>query len=79
MIQVYTQPNCVQCEWTVRKLKEFEIPHRTNPLNDDIKAQVEARGLPMSAPVVVTPTDMWTGFKIDHLKALKTAAIRDSA
>jgi arsenate reductase-like glutaredoxin family protein len=73
MIQVYTKSECIMCEYTLKKLAEFHVPHEELPMNDDIVKLVEDKGLLMHSPVVITPTTIWTGFKIDKLKALRTA------
>ena len=79
MIQVYTKDECVQCEYTMKKLKEFHVPYQELPIDDSAVKLVKDRRLPMNSPVVVTATAVWTGFKIDRLQALRTAQLRGSA
>lgn len=79
MIQVYTKDECIQCEYTLKKLKEFHIPYQELPMDDAAVKLVKDRKLHMNSPVVVTANTVWTGFKIDRLQALRTAQLRDSA
>lgn len=77
MIQVYTKDSCIQCEYTMKLLAEAGVQFQELPMNDAAIKLVKDKGLPMSSPVVVTPDTIWTGFKIDRLKALRTARLRD--
>ena len=67
-ITIYTNPNCVQCDQTKRYLDNKSIPYETVDLstNQDALEMVVAKGF-KSAPVVVTDTDEWSGFRLEKL------------
>lgn len=75
MVRVWTNENCVQCDQTKRFLDKAEIEYLTLDLSqnpDDLQ-----RFLDMgfkSAPVVETPNDIWSGFRLDKLKSLEVEA-----
>ena len=71
MVTVYTNPSCVQCDMTKKFLNNKNIPYETVDLSTDQKALdlVLSYGF-KAAPVVVTPTDKWSGFKVDKLNGL---------
>lgn len=71
---VYTNPNCVQCEMTKKYLDKENIEYTVENLQaeenyDKLVAFVE-QGF-KSAPIVVTDTETWSGFKPDKLGAIK--------
>lgn len=70
-ITIYTNPNCVQCDQTKRYLDNKSIPYETVDLstNQDALEMVVAKGF-KSAPVVVTDTDEWSGFRLEKLHNL---------
>lgn len=68
-VTVYTQPGCVQCGATIRKLTELHVPFDVADMNDDIAQYAKDHGA-MTAPVVVTDTDLWGGFQPGKLLAL---------
>lgn len=71
MIRVWTNENCIQCERTKKFLDDNNIPYLTLGLADnpeDTKRFIEM-GF-RSAPIVETPNDIWSGFKLDKLKSL---------
>ena len=71
---VYTNPNCVQCEQTKKFLDKEGIEYTVENLqsDDNYEKLVDFvnRGF-KSAPIVVTDTETWSGFKPDKLGAIK--------
>lgn len=75
MITLYTKPQCVQCDATKRALNKKGITYQTIDVTTSPEAleQVKALGY-LQAPVVVTDTDHWSGFRPDKIANLTTAA-----
>ena len=72
MVTVYTNPNCVQCEQTKKWLTLNEIEYGIVDLSSDTAALEMVLELGFkSAPVVITDTDKWSGFRLDKLAQLK--------
>jgi glutaredoxin-like protein NrdH len=72
MVTVYTNPNCVQCEQTKKWLNLNEIEYSIVDLSSDTEALEMVLELGFkSAPVVITDTDKWSGFRLDKLAQLK--------
>lgn len=72
-ITVYTKPSCVQCNATFKALEKLGLEYETVDISvdDEAREYVMALGY-LQAPVVVTSSgDHWSGFKPDHIKALK--------
>lgn len=70
-ITVYTKPSCVQCNATFRALGDRGIPYNVVDLSIDEEAMATVKELGyLQAPVVVTPTEHWSGFRIDKISAL---------
>ena len=71
MITVYSNPNCVQCEQTKRylSLKGLEFQSKMIQDSPEIMPLIEEKGY-RSAPVVVTPDDSWSGFRLEKLASL---------
>jgi glutaredoxin-like protein NrdH len=71
VIIVYSNPNCVQCEQTKRFLTVKGIEFEAKMIQDspEIMPLIEENGY-RSAPVVVTPTSSWSGFRLDKLNSL---------
>ncbi|NUL60345.1 glutaredoxin-like protein NrdH [Brevibacterium luteolum] len=71
MITVYTKPACVQCNATFRALDSRGIDYRAVDLTEEPGALdvVKAMGY-MQAPVVVTDSDHWSGFRPDKIATL---------
>ena len=71
---VYTNPNCVQCEQTKKFLDKEGIEYTVENLqsDDNYEKLVDFvnRGF-KSAPIVVTDTETWSGYKPDKLGAIK--------
>jgi glutaredoxin-like protein NrdH len=71
MTTVYTNPNCVQCDQTKRYLDLKGISYEVVDLSENQEALEMVVGLGFkSAPVVITDTDKWSGFRLDKLSAL---------
>ena len=75
-ITVYTKPNCPQCRLTTLALDKAGLDYATVDLTTDADALDYVRSLGhLQAPVVVTETDHWSGFRREQIKALgKTVA-----
>lgn len=73
-VVVYTNPNCVQCEQTKKFLDKEGIEYTVENLqsDDNYEKLVEFvnQGF-KAAPIVVTDTETWSGFKPDKLGAIK--------
>jgi glutaredoxin-like protein NrdH len=73
-VTVYTNPNCVQCEQTKKFLDREGIEYTVENLqsDDNYEKLVEFvnQGF-KAAPIVVTDTETWSGFKPDKLGAIK--------
>lgn len=70
-ITVYTKPDCVQCRATFRALNDRGIPYNVVDLSVDEEAMATVKELGyLQAPVVVTPTEHWSGFRIDKISTL---------
>lgn len=71
MITVYSNPNCVQCEQTKRYLNLNGLEFESKMIQDspEIMPLIEEKGY-KSAPVVVTPTESWSGFRLEKLASL---------
>jgi glutaredoxin-like protein NrdH len=70
-VQVYTKPNCVQCEYTKKELDKLHIPHTDLDVvqHPVFAEQLRDQGI-MQMPYVVAGDQTWTGFKIDRLRGL---------
>lgn len=70
-VMVYTKPACVQCNATYRALDKKGIVYTKVDISQDSKALEFVRSLGhMQAPVVVTPTDNWSGFRPDKIELI---------
>lgn len=70
-ITVYTKPSCVQCNATYRALDAKGIEYEILDLSEDPAALEHVKSLGyMSAPVVVTDEDHWSGFRPDKIGEL---------
>lgn len=71
---VYTNPNCVQCEMTKKFLDkegiEYTVENLQSDENYDKLVEFVNQGF-KSAPIVVTDTETWSGYKPDKLGAIK--------
>ena len=74
-VTVYTKPGCVQCRATLRAFERAGVTFASV----DITIDVQARDFVMSlgylqAPVVVSGTTHWGGFRPDRIAALADGA-----
>ncbi len=70
-VTVYSKPDCVQCDSTKRFLDRHAIAYETIDLTEDAEAMEFVRGLGyVAAPVVVTDTAHWSGFRNEKLRNL---------
>ena len=72
-VQVYSKPDCKQCDATKLHLDRRGVAYRELPLESmtvEARELVASRGI-SSAPVVVAPDgDMWGGYRPDRIDAL---------
>ena len=67
-ITVYTKPQCVQCGATIKALDKAGLEYTLVDITADAAARDYVMALGhLQAPVVVTDTDHWAGFRPDHL------------
>jgi len=70
-VTVYTKPACVQCNATYRALDKQGITYQSVDLSQDPEALERVRSLGyLQAPVVVTDSDHWSGFRPDKIKEI---------
>lgn len=70
-ITVYTKPDCVQCNATYKALDKAGISYAIVDISVDEAAREYVMALGFSsAPVVVTESDSWSGFRPDRIKAI---------
>lgn len=71
MIKVYTKPACVQCDATIKQLEKKGIDYTTIDISVDEVARQEVLEMGYtSAPVVITGTDTWSGFRPDRINLI---------
>lgn len=73
-VTVYTNPNCVQCEQTKKFLDKEGIEYTVENLQSDENYEKLVEFVNQgfkAAPIVVTDTETWSGFKPDKLGAIK--------
>ncbi|WP_058234513.1 glutaredoxin-like protein NrdH [Devriesea agamarum] len=74
-ITVYSKPMCVQCDATKRALNKAGLDYVVVDVTEDAEALAKIKGMGyMQAPVVITSTDHWSGFRPDKIKAMTAAA-----
>lgn len=73
-VTVYTKPSCPQCNATKRQLDKQGIAYDVVDIATTPGAleSLQAAGF-RQAPVVVTDTDSWSGYRPDKIKALVAA------
>lgn len=74
-ITIYSKPACVQCNATYKALDKAGLDYTIVDLaeDDDACEYVKALGY-LQAPVVVTDTDHWSGFRPDRIKQLASTS-----
>ena len=71
-VTVYEKNNCVQCEATKRWLRRMKLEFETINVEENPEAMQKVLDMGFSsAPVVITETDQWSGFRISKLEELK--------
>jgi glutaredoxin-like protein NrdH len=70
-ISVYTTSNCMACEMTKKQMTKYGIRYDEIALEQhpELVERFREIGL-MSAPIVVTDTKKWSGFRLDKIKSL---------
>ena len=78
-ITVYSKPSCVQCTATYRALDRQGLEYDIFDVTADEAALKAVKELGyLQAPVVVTETDHWSGFRPDKISALAQAEKRSA-
>lgn len=73
-VTIYTSPGCVQCNATFRALDKAGVTYSTVDISTDPYAAEKLRELGhFQAPVVITETDQWSGFRPDKISELAAA------
>ncbi len=72
-VVLYSKNDCIQCRMTKRNLDSLGIEYQEINLdeNPQFREYVTKDLGFMAAPVVVTDTDAWSGFRPDKIMALK--------
>jgi glutaredoxin-like protein NrdH len=72
-ISVYTTSNCAQCMMTKRQFDKLGIRYDEIALEQhpELVERFKELGL-MSAPIVITDTKKWSGFRLDKIKSLSS-------
>ena len=75
MVTVYTKPACVQCNATYKALDKHGIEYELVDISvdDEAREYVMALGY-LQAPVVVSGSEHWSGFRPDRIKTLASVA-----
>lgn len=71
-VTVYSKSSCVQCTATYRALDNKGVTYQVVNLEEvhgETVEQFKARGL-LQAPIVVTETDEWAGFRPDKIATI---------
>lgn len=70
-ISVYSKPSCVQCTATYRALDKQGLEYEVFDVSADEKALAAVKELGyLQAPVVVTDSDHWAGFRPDKINEI---------
>ena len=71
MVTVYSKNNCVQCKMTKRFLDSNNITYQEINLDEQPEYIEHVNGLGFNAaPVIETPTEVFSGFQPGKLKQL---------
>lgn len=71
MVTLYSKPSCVQCTATRKSLDNKGVEYRYVDVTADDEALETVRQLGyLAAPVVVTETEHWSGFRPDKIATL---------
>ena len=67
-ISLYTTPNCPQCRMTKKMLDDAGVQYELIDLSKDAEAMEMVKELGhVAAPVVITNTKHWSGFRHDQI------------
>lgn len=73
MVTVLTQPNCMPCLYTTKRLDKRGVAYQTRPVTELSSEELDtyrSQGH-NQAPIVVLPNgDTWSGFRPDLIQAL---------
>jgi glutaredoxin-like protein NrdH len=70
-VTLFTKPACVQCDATKKALDKKQIPYEMVDLTEDAQAMEKVKALGYrSAPVVITDTTHWSGFRPDMINKI---------
>ncbi|HLS00947.1 MAG TPA: glutaredoxin-like protein NrdH [Beutenbergiaceae bacterium] len=70
-VTVYSKPACVQCDATYRALDRYGVDYTIVDISMDTNALEYVKSLGhRQAPVVVTDTDHWSGYRRDRIRDL---------
>ena len=70
-ITVYSKPACVQCTATYRALDKAGVEYTVVDISEDLEARDYVMSLGhMQAPVVVTHSENWSGFRPDRINEM---------
>lgn len=74
MVRVYGKPQCVQCEYTKKRLDAADIPYEYHDITEEPEAKkvVEQTGR-LTLPLVVAGDQSWHGLSPDRIQALASA------
>lgn len=71
---VYTKPQCGQCDMTKMLMDKLDVKYRAVDISQDAEALALVKEMGyMSAPVIVSGDDHWSGFRPDKIKNLSAA------
>lgn len=72
VIVVYTKPECVQCEYTKKKLDEYGVCYTEIDITLDVDGRdyLISKGV-RTVPFVKTDTDEWIGYRHEKIRGLK--------
>ena len=71
LVTVWTLPNCVQCNMTKKEFDRRGIRYEEMNLeNHPEAAQAFIQSGLTAAPIIVTDTKKWSGFRFDKIKSL---------
>lgn len=80
-VVVYSTPGCKQCEFTVRKLTERDVPTTVVDLSTNPRALALVKSMGFtSAPVVTDGQQWWSGLNLAKIQELTSpSSSRSSA
>lgn len=78
-VTVWTTSNCVQCMQTKKQFDRMGIRYEEKSLEENLDKleEFKERGFG-SAPIVEAGSDTWSGFRIDHIKSVKSRLMGES-